>query len=95
MNNGNCNDNGAMCQGETLSSRPQERNRPMDDRPTDPNQNQAREVNIRQLNYGYIINIGCQNFAIESVEKLIVNLETYLKNPSETEKKWFSGTFLK
>ena len=56
---------------------------------------QAREINIRPLNYGYIVNIGCQTFAIESVEKLISNLEKYLNSPIETEKKWFSGNLLK
>ena len=56
---------------------------------------QAREINIRPLNHGYVVNIGCQTFAIESIEKLIINLETYLKNPNETEKEWFSGNLLK
>ena len=56
---------------------------------------QAREINIRPLHHGYVVNIGCQTFAIESIEKLIINLETYLKNPNETEKEWLSGNLLK
>ena len=55
---------------------------------------QAREINIRPLNYGYVVNIGCQTFAIESVEKLVSNLEKYLNSPNETEKEWFSGNLL-
>ena len=55
----------------------------------------AREINIRPLHHGYVVNIGCQTFAIESIEKLIINLETYLKNPNETEKEWLSGNLLK
>ena len=56
---------------------------------------QAREINIRPLNHGYVVNVGCQTFAIESVEKLISNLEKYLHSPIETEKEWFSGNLLK
>ena len=56
---------------------------------------QAREINIRPLHHGYVVNIGCQTFAIESVEKLILNLEKYLNSPIETEKEWFSGNLLK
>ena len=84
---------GAMCTGESQINRTVERLR------NDPQPlaaaSQAREINIRPLNYGYIVNIGCQTFAIESVEKLISNLEKYLNSPIETEKKWFSGNLLK
>ena len=56
---------------------------------------QAREINIRPLNHGYVVNIGCQTFAIESVDKLVSNIEKYLNSPIETEKEWFSGNLLK
>ena len=56
---------------------------------------EPREINIRPLNHGYVVNIGCQTFAIESIKKLISNLEKYLNSPIETEKEWFSGNLLK
>ena len=84
---------GAMCAGESQVNRLVERLR------NDPQPlaaaTQAREINIRPLNHGYVVNIGCQTFAIESVDKLVSNLEKYLNSPIETEKEWFSGNLLK
>lgn len=45
-------------------------------------------VTIHPLNFGYNVKIGCQNFAVETVERLIKNLEAFLNDPSGTEKKW-------
>lgn len=53
-----------------------------------------RETRITQLNYGYLVNVGCQTFAFETVDKLIEKLGEYLKNPSQTEKDWYSGKLL-
>ena len=55
----------------------------------------AREINIQPMDFGYVVRIGCQSFAIESIDKLITNLNEYLKDPNKTEKSWFSGTLLK
>ena len=84
---------GAMCAGESRVEVTVERLR-NEPQPL-ATASQAREINIRPLHHGYVVNIGCQTFAIESIEKLIINLETYLKNPNETEKEWFSGNLLK
>ena len=43
---------------------------------------------IEQLHYGFKVKVGCQSFAIESVDKLIKNIEAYLKNPLETQNRW-------
>lgn len=45
-------------------------------------------ISIHALDFGYNVKIGCQNFAVETSEKLIKNLEAYLKDPKETERKW-------
>lgn len=45
-------------------------------------------ITIHSLDFGYNVKIGCQNFAVESVEKLIKNLEAYLNEPRTTERKW-------
>ncbi len=60
-----------------------------------PRQNKMREVRIKQLNHGYFIEIGCQQFAIETSEKLLSALGNYMKDPDGTEKAWFDGKFLK
>ena len=84
---------GAMCAGEPQVNRLVERlgngTQPL------AAASQARDINIRPLNHGYVVNIGCQTFAIESVDKLVSNLEKYLNSPIETEKEWFSGNLLK
>lgn len=54
-----------------------------------PNTGKAKEIVIQSLDYGYIVKVGCQTFAVETVDKLTVNLGEYLNNPSGTERKWF------
>ena len=52
-----------------------------------------RDIQIKSLNHGYIVTIGCQTFAIEEIKSLIKHLETYLRSPEETEQKWLSGKY--
>jgi hypothetical protein len=47
-----------------------------------------RQINIEPLNYGFMVRIGCQTFAIETPDKLIEKLTGYLKDPNTVEKKW-------
>ena len=54
----------------------------------------ARNVEIRPLDHGYLITVGCQQVAIESVEKLIVSLERYLKNPDTATQEYYQGRLL-
>lgn len=53
----------------------------------------GRTITIRPLNYGYEVTVGCQTFAIETVDSLLGNLDTYLRNPAEIEKKWLAGKY--
>lgn len=57
--------------------------------PTAPNK--SRQIGIRELSRGYIIDVGCQSFAFESTDLLLIKLGEYLKNPEATEKKWYAG----
>lgn len=52
-----------------------------------------RDISIRGLNFGFVVNIGCQSFAVETPEKLCTKLLEYLKSPYSIEKRWFSGEF--
>lgn len=53
-----------------------------------------REVTITPLDYGFIIRVGCQQFAIESTEKLILQLSEYLRHPAEVSENWFQNKVL-
>lgn len=54
-----------------------------------------REICIKQVNYGYIVNVGCHTFAVESAVKLGELLNKYLMQPNATEKLWYDGTLFK
>ena len=58
------------------------------DRPVDPMSGGKYPITIHHLDFGYNVKVGCQNFAVETVEKLIKNLEAYLNDPRGTEIKW-------
>ncbi len=47
-----------------------------------------REVHIKPLNSGYLVNVGCQTVAVETTETLLKALGEYLNNPSEFERNW-------
>ncbi len=49
------------------------------------------EINIKTLNSGYLVNVGCQQIAVERTETLIKALGEYLENPSEFQQKWFNN----
>lgn len=43
----------------------------------------CEQINITQLNSGFVVKVGTQSFAIESTEKLIDKMSLYLRNPSD------------
>ncbi len=49
-----------------------------------------REINIKPLSSGFLVNVGCQSVAVETVETLVSNLTAYLNNPMGFEKAWYS-----
>ena len=53
--------------------------------------NKIRTINIEQLDYGYVVQVGCQRFAVETHKKVINALNEYMANPDETQRKWFAG----
>ena len=64
-----------------------------DDEPqTDSSENKIRsKLNIKQLDYGYIVTVGCHEFALETHERVIEMLGEYLADPKGTEAKWFAN----
>jgi hypothetical protein len=55
------------------------------------NPNQIKLITIQQLSYGYVVNVGCQSFAIQNATDLISKLAEYISNPLKTEEKWERG----
>ena len=49
-----------------------------------------REIKIKPLSSGFMVTVGCQSIAVETVDKLTRMLNLYLTNPSDFESKWFS-----
>ena len=54
-------------------------------------ENHIRSISIRQLNHGYVVEVGCQTLAIESSSKLITLFAEYVANPIATEQKYREG----
>lgn len=57
------------------------------------NHNRMDKMTIKQLNYGYIVSVGCQTLAIDSQVKLIKWMTEYIQNPMAVRKKWYDGYY--
>lgn len=62
--------------------------------PVPMNDNMIRSINVRQLNHGYIVEVGCQTLAIESSTKVVALLSEYIYNPLATEEKYREGKLI-
>lgn len=49
-----------------------------------------RNINIRKVMNGYVVEVGCQTLVFETKEKLVTELATYLANPDEVERNYIS-----
>jgi len=63
--------------------------------PTQPSRSVPFAIQIESLNFGYIVRVGCQSFAIESADKLVTALAAYLAEPEKVQRMWFDGSFLR
>lgn len=79
-----------MAVSEESNPRPERLDREIDDRPHVC----IREITIKPLDYGFIVKVGCQSFAMETKETVVEKLTTYLNNPSDTEVKWMRDRIL-
>lgn len=59
-----------------------------------PSYSSRHQITINPLNFGYLVNIGCNTFAIENVESLVSKLNSYLRNPEEVEGNWLENKIL-
>lgn len=79
-----------------LRSIPREES-PREDRPLNTVEEEAvcREkpypINIDPLNYGYVVRVGCQSFAIEDSTTLVKYLAAYLADPEKCQSNWMKS----
>lgn len=89
------------CCGAVLGSNmgegiPQNEYPTMQELPNDPMpQSPGYSIHIEPLNFGYMVRVGCQSFAIETADKLVTAMAAYLADPAKVQKQWFAGKFLK
>jgi hypothetical protein len=53
------------------------------------------EINIRQVNNGIIVNIGCQTFVFEDIEKFSKMMIEFYKNPTNSIESFYKGELFK
>jgi len=53
--------------------------------------NKIRQINIEEVNRGFIVRVGCHTFAISTKAELTTKLTEYINEPDKTEKKWYAG----
>lgn len=52
-------------------------------------------ISIRQIDHGYIVEVGCKTFAIENAQNLADMVSAYLVNPKESFTKFYEGKLFK
>ncbi len=50
------------------------------------------EVKIKPVLNGFICKVGCQTVVFNNIDKMLVELEEYLKNPKEKEKDYMENS---
>jgi hypothetical protein len=49
---------------------------------------QEYEITLKFLSRGCVVNVGCKSIAFETEESAMKELNEYVTNPWETQKKW-------
>jgi hypothetical protein len=57
-------------------------------RPSKQQALQEYEITVRFLSRGCIVNVGCKSIAFETVESAMKEINEYVSNPWETQKRW-------
>jgi len=53
--------------------------------------NMIRDIKIEQLDFGYIVSVGCKRFAISTKEDLLARLYNYINDPANTEEQYLNN----
>jgi hypothetical protein len=73
---------------ETLRAMPEPTEVAKEYRPTNQETLREYEINIRFLNRGCIVQVGCKSIAFETVESAMKEMNEYVNNTWEAQKKW-------
>lgn len=60
-------------------------------RPKEPREYPRHEIRVNPMDHGYLVQVGCKSFAIESKDKLLTYLAMYIDSPEATTKKYMEG----
>ena len=52
------------------------------------------DVQIQELDYGYMVRVGCKSFAIENKETLLSMITKYINNPIKIQKEFHNKTLI-
>jgi len=47
-----------------------------------------KSIHVREVDVGYIVEVGCAVFAIETKSQLVAKLNDYLNRPDDVERLW-------
>ena len=61
---------------------------PKEYRPSNQQALQEYEITVRFLSRGCIVNVGCKLIAFETTESAMKEINEYVSNPWETQKRW-------
>jgi hypothetical protein len=59
-----------------------------EDRPSNTEFLREYDINIKFLNRGCIVHVGCRTIAFESIENAMNAINAYVSNPYEEQEKW-------
>ena len=54
-----------------------------------------QEIKIKPASNGFIVEVGCKVFVVDSTKKLLKELERYIKDPNKVEKLYEIGAINK
>jgi len=57
-------------------------------RPSNQQLLQEYEIRLQFLSLGCVVHVGCKSIAFETIESAMVELNEYVNNTYETQKKW-------
>lgn len=59
------------------------------------NKQKIYSINIEELDYGYILRVGCKSFAFVDKQLMLDYLTKYMDNPQEMENKYYNNELFK
>ena len=71
-----------------LAAMPEPVDAPQEYRPSNQEALREYEIRLQFLHRGCIVHVGCKSIAFESIESAMVEVNYYVNNTWEVQKKW-------